>query len=242
MPSFHTRLTAMAGLFALLAAAPAGAVIIDDFGGGTAPATYGVTTDLFETGGVILGTERDVRASPTVGSLDYGVSGGQVALISTTATSAGNVSMSWDGVDGNFLITTGNLSVDLTDGGLSDRFILEVTSLTVNTFFETTIGFFGASFFDQNLAQPSLSSAGVFEIPFAALTTQLGAGASANAATAVRLTLSPLLGEGITIDRFCTGNASGCVSGPSTAVPEPSTWLLMAGGLALLGLRRRRRS
>ncbi len=239
MPSFHTKLTAMAGLLALLAAAPAGAVIIDDFSAGTAPATYGSDTNLFETGGVILGGERDVVVVPSTGSLDYGVNGGQATMTSAAGTGVGTTIMIWDGIDGGPAINTGNLNVDLTDAGLSDRFILEITDLIAGGGIGVTFRIYGATPGDQNITFVVAPGAGALEIPFAAFTTQFGAGAAPGSVTAVHINFTTLLGNSLTLDRFCTGNASGCVGGGSTAIPEPSTWLLMAGGLALLGLRRR---
>ncbi len=227
MFSFNTKLTAMAGLLALLAAAPAGAVIIDDFSDAQGPVNGGSGFQL----GSMLGGERDVFAS----------TGGSFTASAGVATASGaNVGTLYDGVDGSGTASYGLVGVDLTDGGLSDRFLLNIVSVTASASLRLSV-FENTS--DSLLGLTGTGAGpGLITVLFSDLIAG-GLGADLTDAKQVNLQL-PFLQSGQTVmfDNFCTGNASGCVGGGSTAVPEPSTWLLMAGGLALLGLRRRRRS
>ncbi len=113
MPSFHTNLAAMAGLFALLAAAPAGAVIIDDFSDAQGPV---IGFDATFQPGSMLGGERDAFASA---GATFVASGGVA-----TASDA-SISLNYDGADASPLTATyGLVGANPTERGLSDQFWL----------------------------------------------------------------------------------------------------------------------
>lgn len=235
------KLFAGAAIAAFGATQPASAVLIDNFGGGTAPQSYTTQTDLDETGGTILGGQRDTRVG-VIGSntTRYGVSGGTAFM----ASQQGTVSMQWDGASVGPTLDVSTLNVDLTDGGSSDRFLLDIATFNPSVNQNFTVRIYGPNVASSISGTFSIMGTGILEIPFASLTSTSGSGASAGSATAITLFFSNVLNTaGLSIDSFCTGAAgANCSSGPdpNPQIPEPSTVILLGSALAGLAWRRRR--
>ncbi len=187
------------------------AVIIDDF---SVPQPLGVTTVDDPS---ILGGERDLTGGVVAGGV---LSGPAFNLI-------------YDGNDDNAteFPATALLGVDLTDGGLSDRFIFEFVS--------PSDGIAVVDAFSDGPPPAGISTGvffvapGVFEVPFA---TMGGIGTDFTNVTGVAFLYSGQAGASLSL--ICTGNAAGCVS----AVPEPGSLWLFGAGVALAAGWMRRQS
>ncbi len=223
---FALGLALIVGLV-LSVAAPSSAAIIDDFSDAQGPVVPPVFFDA-QTGSM-LGGERDVNPVTLGGSF--------VALGGIATWSSANGGILYDGVDNAAGNALGLGGVDLTDGGLADRFWVDFTAITLShsPMSVWVYGNTGSDILGTNFS-PSL---GPVSILFSALSPS-GNGADLSAATALRLGFnSGNLNQSASIDVFCTGDDSGCLGGTNSQVPEPGTWLLVAGGLTLISLRRR---
>lgn len=239
MYRFGTTMMALAAGF--LATVPVGAVVIDDYGGGTPEDFYSTVTTLVETGGTILGDERETVISPS-SVTTWGVSNG-LATFAEESSPNGVVYMHYDGVGDES--AAGGLKVDLTVGGAHDRFLLDIHDFGATIPNNVVVSVYGEDPADRISGSIAFSAAGIAEILFADLTSVSGNGADITSAVAVRTTFTNIQNSfGISLDGFCTGVAGGncSIDNPGTPdIPEPSTMVLLGSALAGLGWWRRKR-
>jgi|GEM_PF-6380752 len=210
------------------------AAIIDDFSANQSVSSGAGTNFGSVQDPSILGGERDVQVFAGLGIGGFTASGG-FATVTNDVTSIGGIQISYDGIDG-LPTTLGLGGIDLTDGGLSDRILLDLFAGSSGTAFRL---------FVQDTSNNSLDafmtlSGGFLQVQFSAAPT-----VDFTDVNFLRVSM-PGIGPNSTVstvsfDDLCSGNADGCVDAPiGEEVPEPSTWLLMASGLALAAWRRRR--
>jgi len=221
-------MSALAGLM-IFAAAPASAVIIDDFQNATNRTTgNGIGTTVFAqtNGSNIIGGERDTRLTisgdtdPTdINVASFGVGGGSLVFNNDSGV-VSTLSVLWDGSGDNATTNEYGLGgVDLTDGGATSGLVFTASAdhdavITV-TFYEDA----------NNFSTGTLSLTGdnteqTLTQLYSGLVDNIG-GASLNAVNAIELTVST---NGSVQDLDLQISALGTPS-----APEP-------GALALIGL------
>ncbi len=179
----------------------------------------------------VLGGERDVRLNSNT---SYRSTGG-VATLTGAPTGISSLNLYYDGDDDDSTLGFGLGGVDLTSGGTADRFILSVSSFT-GLIPGITLSIHDSASDFSRTGPLTITSAGIFEIPFAAFTFISGAGASFADVNAFRILFADNASSGgqgsVSLDYIRT-------NGRMAPVPEPSTFALMA--LAMGGLLFRRR-
>ena len=211
----------------LLFASPGFALTIDPF-------TFDQfsTTNDFDGDASILGGEREIFIG-LVGRGSIDVSGGVATITNPSPTDDdGQARLTYDGIDGSNAIQTaagtGLNAADFTDGGVSDRFAFDVTSLTGAT--NVAVSVFGISGISGNsFGTFDITQAGNFEVPFSSLTpsTVIGA-ADFSAVQAVLFNFGDIdRGEEIVLGSISTAAAA--------QIPAPSTMSLLGAGF-LAGL------
>jgi hypothetical protein len=219
----------------LAGVAPAAPIIIDDFstpssGSGAFPGTG------------IVGGERDVIANG--GSTFTAGSGSGTAALGTGLNST-FVMLDYDGLDGStatvFLL--GNL--DITNGGLLDRFQIEITAVTGTVRTTVRVAEDLQTIDDYTERWIDISNPGTYEILFSAFSP--AANVDFESVERMFLRFNMDAEESITVSGFSivgdpagNGNGNGNGNGPAP-IPEPSTVALLGLGLAAVEVVRRRR-
>ena len=184
------------------------------------------SADAFIENDDILGDELD--ALPNAVTIYQQANG--LATISSTAGGSGRVELVYDGLDGSADKAFGLDDVDLTNGGLFDAFLLQVTDLSGTVGLEVRV-YSGSdpNAYQRRILIPGISETGLLEIPFSRFDA-VGAGASFDSVTQIEFIVSPSAGESIELEAL-------------TLVPEPGIVLLHTTALlARVGagaLRRR---
>lgn len=236
-----SRLTrfVFSGALALIPVFPAAAGMIDDFSNSTSP-----TSAPSYTAGSMLGGERDaiVTGNP---SPSFQATGGLATFTSGGELISGGViaQLVYDGVDGASGNAYGLGGVDLTDGGASDRFLLQVHSVAGPVDLTLRVWESGTAY--SSYVFSGVNASGLYQAPFVSFSA-FASGGNFAAANAVGLFVQGLdtpVGAGseyITFDYLSTGgNPNSTAPGP---IPEPSSVALMGLGLAACGLLARRKA
>lgn len=200
------------------------AVLIDDFSVdqgplsnlpcATPPPRSSVTDD------DIAGTERDAQAGSScggglTGATSFEVSAG-IARTSAETNGMGQSRLDYDGPGSPFDLNF-NLNIDLSDGGSSDRFIIDISAVTGTASILINVGptVGGLPFLQQSWI--AIAAPGTMEIPFADFIV-VGSpppAPSFNPAVAVQVSVSVGAESAVEIDRICTGNAvAKCILSP----------------------------
>ncbi len=201
--------------------ATAAPITIDDFSADQV-ITSGSNGTVDDPG--ILGGERDVVAN---GSGTTFTAAGGSATFGTTGA-ANFVGLDYDGIDDStggpaFLLG----DVTLTGGGMNDRFLLDVTSITGPV--DLTIRVSESSTVSSQ-ASTIITSAGLFEFTFASIGV-----VDYTSAQRVLACFTLDTDESITINNFSVG------AGRMQPVPEPSSAALMGLGLCAFAVWRKKR-
>jgi hypothetical protein len=217
-----TTLPAAAALWA----ASAAAVLIDDF---TTPQSLSGRDQGAVDGGGILGGQREVIVETFFEAMEGSATlGGPPGTLAAALIYDGSGDPGSPGVVDLFLG-----SADLTDGGLSDRFLLEITDISgVFDVFITVIEDESNASRSSFSAPVSITTTGTVEIAFSDLTLISGAGADFASAEALVIAFDSS-GDGS--DDFLT------IADIST-VPEPGTVGQVVCLACVAGLRMLRRT
>ncbi len=244
MENMKTKMKTVLGLVLVMLIAPisAHAIVIDDFNAnqGFVVGPNGSEFDYVEDFD-ILGEERDVEATANGGSDDLEVSsndaGSGTFEINAATSQRWNVTWQWDGWDSdNYLDYTGLGGVDLTDGGLDDRFELWIsdsthpilpptTALELQVYTSATQW----SSYSINFLAPIWAPGEALVLGFDDF-VDAGAfgGADFTNVGAIQMSMSSTMGgHDMELDFLQTANSG---AGPAP-VPEPSTMFLLGSGL-----------
>ena len=203
-----------------------GSILLDGFG------TTQVLSDSQGTavGPDIVGGERDTTAGAML-DINSAIPG-QAQMINPSNPNPDawrSVVFTYDGVDGS--VSTSSLNglgdLDLTQGGVNDRFRLNVTSAS---HVAGTLTISVNSILAQNLVVPLPAAPGIWDLPFADFRgVPFGGTNAVNFADVgiIRFHFRIFPGESYTIDSIA-------------AVPEPSTGVLLLAGAGIFGLFARR--
>lgn len=236
-------------LAALTASLPGHALLIDRFSTAHPPihdVSGGSNATSSVTGVDIVGGERDVLVgsdtwSDVTGATRFSAAAG-VATASADQDGLGQVRLDYDGI-GSPLDEISALSLDLTDSGSSDRFILDVTAITGRVQIIIHVGVSGGQlppFLQAGWIE--IDSIGSFEVPFSDFRlVGTAPGPSFDSAAQVALFVRVESAEAMSIDAFCTGR-SGATCKPAAPLSGPSSLslLLPALGLTVFAPRRRK--
>ena len=193
---------------------------IDDFSTAQGPYTSNDSGAVTDAG--ILGGERELLLSANA-QVTAEASGETLDLSNGSLSNAVQVYITYDGVGYDTLGST-----DLTDGGTSDRFVLEVASVTI----DPLGGFSDAAAFAILIYDGSgndlvsdfifVDAPGNYEVLFSDMNVR-GLGADPAAAPAVRLIADVVfLLNALSIDRFSTGGSGGAADADSDGVLDGS--------------------
>lgn len=225
-------------LFALGLLVPAGAapIIIDDF------STPSSGQGAFPGTGILAG-ERDVI---TGGSSTFTAGGGSGTAALGTGLSSTFVMLDYDGLDGSTATVFLLGGLDITNGGLLDRFQIEITAVTGTVRTTVRVAEDLQTLDDYTERWIDISSPGTYEILFSTFPTAANVDFESVERMFLRFNLDAE--ESITVSGFSivgdpnagNGNGNGNGNGPAP-IPEPSTVALLGLGLAAVEVVRRRR-
>jgi len=234
MRNLSTLAAARLSCALLLTAGLSSAAIIDDFSASQTVSSGAGTNFQSVQDPSILGGERDVQVFSGFGSGGFTASGGSATVVNDVS-SIGGIQISYDGVDG-LATTLGLGGVDLTDGGLSDRILLDLFPGSSGVAFRLLVQDTSNNTLDAFMTL----SAGFLQVQFSAAPTVDFTDVNFLRVSMPGTSSNSTVFPSASFDNLCSGNAEGCVDAPiGEEVPEPSTWLLMATGLALAVWRRR---
>jgi hypothetical protein len=205
-------------------------VTVDDFSTTQVISGLGLSGSGYVSGPGILGTERDAEAYAPNIDINSTVPG-QFLVSNAHPVNWGTVWLTYDGVDhntsGSYLGGLGH--VDLTQGGLNDRFRIPVTAAT-NRGGSLSITVRNINRYGSTISVPLPSSPEVLALPFASFQLRPGDLYPVNFADVgyIQVSLGLYPGESYSFDMVVA------------TVPEPSmaTLLLLAGSAALYGRGR----
>jgi hypothetical protein len=190
------------------------ALRIDDFGG-----TVATTSDVvFVTAGNPVGGERDVIPQ---GSTSFSESGGIARF-----DNLGSTTLIYDGLDGSIDLQLGLGGIDLTDGGLSDHLVIDLSEASGHNgiFIQvyTTETQFSA------VGRSRIATPGLLLLPFSSFQPR-GAAGGADLQNIERIEIDVrvnLTDSGISLTSIAT-------------IPEPGIVMLLGLGFTVLSMRRR---
>ncbi|HRJ22090.1 MAG TPA: PEP-CTERM sorting domain-containing protein [Bryobacteraceae bacterium] len=221
-------------MLTLSGVAPAAPIIIDDF------STPSSGQGAFPGTGILAG-ERDVI---TGGSSTFTAgSGSGTAALGTGLTST-FVLLDYDGLDGSTATVFLLGGLDITNGGLLDRFQIEITAVTGTVRTTVRVAEDLQTADDYTERWIDISSAGTYEILFSSFSPAANVDFESVERMFLRFNLDAE--ESITVSGFSivgdpnAGNGNGNGNGPAP-IPEPSTVALLGLGLAAVEVVRRRR-
>ncbi len=232
----------MLSIISLLSFFPLGveATVIDSFDTSqiiqlSTPGTASSSVTSFA--GDILGNERDMTVQLISGSgvtAESNLGGFSIFNQSQDAASTATTTLSWDGIDNSPILNpTGLGGIDITSGGANNGISLTVLFDDLPASLDISVYTDSGNWSKYSINLPGLIfTPQTYGILFSNFATQAGSGANFSNVGAIELFIDGSIfgGTDMLFDNFVT------------AVPEPSTLLLLSGALLLsmAGLRRKK--
>lgn len=187
------------------------------------------------SGAGIAGVERDIIASAADGFGATEISIGQFGsgvFSYSQGWEDGSGFVTWDGQDDSIVLDPiGLAGIDLTDGGLSDAFALEITFVDSDVDLVLTVHSDGTDRSEATATILAGASPATIMFSFADFITTGGSGARFDDVGAIELSMRGPMGTDLQFESLATV--------PLSPIPEPDTFLLTSMGLLALGAARR---